>query len=181
MKLQQRRSFLLLLALLVLIAAVWSFIGITNPPQETLDQRVNDVAEQLACPVCQNESVAASSAAVSAQIRQVIRQQLQSGKSEQQVLDYFAAHYGRQILLTPPAQGINLLAWLVPLVMLLAGCGLICFIAYDWHRQGSLQREEGQSIGDVLDEDEFAQLRAQLERELMDEDPLFGSPGIRIH
>jgi cytochrome c-type biogenesis protein CcmH len=166
------------MALLVLIAAVWSFIGITNPPQETLDQRVNDVAEQLACPVCQNESVAASSAAVSEQMRQVIRQQLQSGKSEQQVLDYFAAHYGKQILLTPPTQGINLLAWLMPVGMLLAGCGLLCFIAYDWRRQGSLQGEdaEGQSSEDTLDEHEFEQLRAQLERELRDEDPLFDSP-----
>src|SRR5579859_7083353 len=137
---KQRRSLLLLLALIALVAAVWSYILIAAPPQQTLDQRVYYVGEQLKCPVCQNESVADSSASIAEQMRLVIRQQLQEGPSEQQVLRYFAAHYGNQILLTPPPQGFNLLAWLMPVVMLLTGLGLLSFVARDWRAQSQIGR-----------------------------------------
>jgi cytochrome c-type biogenesis protein CcmH len=179
---KQRRSLLLLVALVALIGAVWSYIWITTPSQQTLDQRVYEVAEQLKCPVCQNESVADSSASVSEQMRLAIRQQLQEGRSERQVLDYFAAHYGEQILLTPPQQGFNLLAWVMPVAMLLFGLGLVSFVTYDWRRQARLYTGgiPGQQVEASLEDAEFEQLRAQLERELADEDPLFGGPGTEI-
>jgi cytochrome c-type biogenesis protein CcmH len=180
---RKRSSLPLLLALLALVGAVWSYISIMSPPQETLEQHVHDVAAQLKCPVCQNESVADSSASISEQMRLVIRKQLQSGKSEQQVLAYFAAHYGNQILLTPPQQGFNLLAWLMPVAMLLLGLGLVSFVAYDWRKQARLRTAETspQQIEDSLEDAELEQYRAQLEQELADEDFLFGSPGVEIN
>lgn len=171
---KQRRSLLLLLALVALVSAVWVSILIAAPPQPTLDQRVYEVGSQLKCPVCQNESVADSSAAIAQQMRLVIRQQLQEGKSEQEVLQYFAAHYGAQILLTPPAQGFNLLAWLMPLAMLLVGFGLLTFVLRDWRAQGRLQlaASEGPVGAEPQIEPELEQYRLQLEQELADEDPL---------
>jgi cytochrome c-type biogenesis protein CcmH len=173
------RSPLLLVALLALVGAVWSYTWIATPPQQTLDQHVYNVAAQLKCPVCQNESVADSSASISEQMRLVIRQRLQSGQSEQQVLAYFALRYGNQILLTPPQQGFNLLAWLVPAAMLLLGLALVSFVAYDWRKQARLQtgRVSGQQTEDLLDDAELEEYRARLERELADDDPLFGTPG----
>jgi cytochrome c-type biogenesis protein CcmH len=171
---KQRRSLLLLLALIALVGAVWSYMLFAAPAQETLDQRVHDVGEQLKCPVCQNESVADSSASIAEQMRLVIRQQLQEGRSEQEVLRYFAAHYGNQILLTPPPQGFNLLAWLMPVAMLLLGLGLLTFVVRDWRAQGLLQgatrsKSEAQSL---RIDPELEQYRAELEQELAEEDPL---------
>lgn len=179
---KQRRSLLLLLALIALVGAVWSYIWITMPPQQTLDQRVYEVAEQIKCPVCQDESVASSSASISEQMRLVIRQQLESGKSEQEVLAYFAAHYGDQILLTPPPRGFNLLAWLMPVAMLLAGLCLISFVTYDWRRQARGQTGEidDQRVEDSLEDAELEQFREQLERELAEDNPLFSRPGMEI-
>ncbi len=179
---RQRRSLVLLIALLAMIGATWSYLILATPPQQTLDQRVYTVALQLQCPVCQNESVAASSAAISVQMRQVIREQLQAGRSEQQVLDYFAAHYGNQILLTPPQQGFNLLAWLVPAAILLLGLGLVGLTARDWSqrtRQQTLSLTEQRSEEDT----DLEPYRVQLERELADDDPLFeklARPGLEI-
>jgi len=169
---RRRRSLYLLLALVALIVAVWSYMLIATPQVRSLDQQVNDVAEQLRCPVCQNESVADSSASIAEQMRLVIRQQLQSGQSEQQVLQYFAAHYGNQILLTPPRQGINLLAWLMPIVAMLAGLGLITLVVRDWRTQNLLQLAQSskQTDEDALTDPELEQYRALLEKELEDED-----------
>lgn len=169
---KRRRSLLLLLALVALVGAAWSYMLIATPPQRTLDQRVYDVGSQLKCPVCQNESVADSSVAVAEQMRLVIRQQLQSGKSEQQVLQYFAAHYGSQILLTPPQQGFNLLAWLIPVAMLLIGLALVGIVARGWRAQAVKENE--QENEDSQAGPELERYRAQLEKELADDDALFG-------
>lgn len=179
---RRRRSLWILLAMLVLVGAAWTYLLLAVPPQRTLDQRVYDVALQLKCPVCQGETVADSSAAVAQQMRLVIRQKLQDGQSEQQVLQYFAAHYGNQILLAPPPQGAYLLAWLVPVAMLLAGLGLIGYIARDWHALGRQARPQmhDQLNEELLDDPELAKYRALLERELADDDALFRSPGLEI-
>jgi cytochrome c-type biogenesis protein CcmH len=167
------RPLLLLLALIALVGAAWSYMLIAFPPQPTLDQRVHDVGEQLKCPVCQHESVADSSASIAEQMRLVIREQLQQGKSEQEVLNYFAAHYGQQILLTPQPQGFNLLAWLMPVLMLLSGLGLLTFVTRDWRRQHSLQlaNSSGKEEAELLLDPELEQYRKQLEQELADDDP----------
>lgn len=167
------RPLLLLLALVALIGAAWSYMLIAFPPQPTLDQRVHDVGEQLKCPVCQHESVADSSASIAEQMRLVIREQLQQGKSEQEVLNYFAAHYGEQILLTPQPQGFNLLAWLMPVLMLLFGLGLLTFVTRDWHRQHHLQAASsaGKEESELPLDPELEQYRKQLEQELADDDP----------
>ena len=83
---KQRRWLLLTLAVVTIVGAVWFFVFLIVPRSETLDQRVHDVASQLKCLVCQGESVADSPAPLSQQMRTVIRQQLQDGKSEQEVI-----------------------------------------------------------------------------------------------
>jgi len=170
---KQRRSLLLVLALAALVGAAWLAILFATPQQPTLDQRVYNVAAQLKCPVCQNESVADSSAAIAQQMRQVIRQDLQKGMSEQQILQYFAAHYGNTILLTPPQQGFNLLAWLMPVAIFLLGLGLVSYVIRDWRIQGRLQlaAPDEQTSDETLADPELAAYRAQLEQELADDDP----------
>ena len=125
---KQRQPLFLLLALLAVIAAIWLFMILTAARNEALDQRVHDVASQLKCPVCQGESVADSPSTISQQMRAVIRQQLQSGKSEHEVIQYFVDRYGEQIVWSPPWQGFTLLAWLVPIALLLVGAFLLFIV-----------------------------------------------------
>lgn len=169
---KQRRSLLLVLALAALVIAAWLAILFATPQQPTLDQRVYNVAAQLKCPVCQNESVADSSASIAQQMRQVIRQDLQKGMTEQQILQYFAAHYGNTILLTPPQQGFNLLAWLMPAAIFLLGLGLVSYVIRDWRMQGRLQlaTPDEQTSDETLADPELAAYRAQLEQELAEDD-----------
>lgn len=171
---KQRRSLFLVLAIVVVAAAIWSVVYLSAPRQQTLDQRVQAVASQLKCPICQGESVADSPSLLAQQMRGIIRQQLQEGKSEQEIIQYFARSYGEQIVWSPPWQGFSLLAWLVPISLLLAGIVLIYFILRDW-RTLSRSVESRSKDRDMLniDEDELESYRAQLERELAEGDVLF--------
>ncbi|HXR64999.1 MAG TPA: cytochrome c-type biogenesis protein CcmH, partial [Ktedonobacteraceae bacterium] len=81
---------------------------------------------------------------------------------------------GNQILLTPPPQGFNLLAWLAPVAMLLIGLGLLTFVARDWRRQElpQLATSAGEESAEPQIDPELEQYRVQLEQELADDDSL---------
>ena len=173
MKQVQRRPLFIALAVLAIVGAVWSFVFLQNPPQPSLDQRVHDVASQLRCPICQGESVADSPSQLAQQMRGVIRQQLQSGRSEQEVIQYFRTSYGDQIVWSPPWQGFTLLAWLVPIGLLLAGIILLFFVLRDWRALALSSSTAGEAELAKVDEADLAFYRAQLEQELAADDPIF--------
>jgi len=173
MKQVQRRPLFIALAALAIVGAVWSFVFLQNPPQPSLDQRVHDVASQLRCPVCQGESVADSPSQLSQQMRGVIRQQLQTGKSEQEVIQYFRSSYGDQIVWSPPWQGFTLLAWLVPMALVLAGIILLFFVLRDWRALAPASSTAADPELASVDEFDLAFYRAQLEQELAADDPIF--------
>lgn len=84
-----------------------------------------DVAGELRCPTCNGLSVLDSSAPFSEQIKTQVREQLAAGKSHEQILAFFVDRYGPWILRAPPKTGVNLLAWLVPLLLLCLGPPLL--------------------------------------------------------
>src|SRR2546421_7310676 len=172
MKQVQRSPLFIALAALAIVGAVWSFVFLQNPPQPSLDQRVHDVASQLRCPICQGESVADSPSQLAQQMRGVIRQQLQSGKSEQEVIQYFRTSYGDSIVWSPPWQGFTLLAWLVPIGLLLAGLALLFFILRDWHISAATVSNSNEADPGGSENGDRAVDRAPLEQELTEEDPI---------
>jgi len=88
------------------------------PDLETL---VREIAQQLRCPVCQGLSVSDSPSELAHEMRAVVREQLQQGKTRQEILDYFVQRYGEWILLAPPKRGFNLVIWLLPFALLPVG------------------------------------------------------------
>ena len=176
---KQRRSLFLLLAVVAVVAAIWSSLFLVSAKQQTLDQHVQEVGAQLKCPICQGESVADSPSLLAQQMRSVIRQQLQEGKSEQEVIQFFVNSYGEQIVWSPPWQGFTLLAWLVPIVLLLGGAVLLFFTLRDWRTltpgaaaTNTTQSEEDRALANI-DEAELERYRTQLEQELAADDALF--------
>ncbi len=173
---KKRRTLLAGIAAALAVATlvtIWSFMLFATPPQETLDQRVIDVASQLKCPVCQGESVANSPAEISQQMRALIRQQLQSGMTEQQSIQYFRSRYGDRILWSPPQQGFTLLAWLVPPAVLLLGALAVFFVLRGWGRTKKKADVPENAAGETWDEGELASFETQLAQELAAEDALF--------
>jgi cytochrome c-type biogenesis protein CcmH len=66
------------------------------------------------------------------EMRSLIRQELSQGMSEQQVIAYFHARYGDQILESPPTTGFTSLIWLAPALIVLIGALLLLSVAREW-------------------------------------------------
>jgi cytochrome c-type biogenesis protein CcmH len=178
---KKRRTLLIFLALAAIISSIWLYTLLISPPSQTLDQRVHDVASQLKCLVCQGESVADSPATLSQQMRGVIRQQLQSGKSEQQVIQYFVSRYGDRILLSPPWQGLTLLAWLVPIALMIGGLLLLFFVLRRWQLHSEKEPDDAERPEtENVDEKELAYYQQQVEQELAAEDPVFSQSASEV-
>jgi cytochrome c-type biogenesis protein CcmH len=100
-----------------------------------LEAQVRDIATQLRCPVCQGLSVADSPSELANEMRTLVREQLQQGKTRAQVLEYFAQRYGEWILLAPPKHGFNLIIWVLPFVLLPIGAAVVYLGARRWVRR----------------------------------------------
>lgn len=111
------------LALILFPLLAWGQTGgvSLSPTQE---KRAVALGDQLRCLVCQNESVEDSTAALAAQLRQIIRQQISAGASNQQVRRYMVQRYGIFILLKPPISPLTGLLYASPFLALLVGCGV---------------------------------------------------------
>lgn len=109
-------SFLLVTVLLT---------GVAYAQRVVSDDEVNAVAKKLYCPLCENTPLDVCPTQVCKDWREMIRQQLGEGWTEEQILDDFAAKYGPQVLAQPPVQGFNVLVWILPVVSLAGGGALL--------------------------------------------------------
>lgn len=94
-------------------------------PNPALEARVMAIAEELRCLVCQNETIAASHAALAVDLRKQIRVQLGQGRTHDQVLDFMVARYGDFVLYRPPLKASTVLLWAGPFALLLAAGGVL--------------------------------------------------------
>jgi cytochrome c-type biogenesis protein CcmH len=118
----------LLAFLLVLLIPTASFA--VRPDEmlkdPVLEARARHLSEELRCMVCQNQSIDDSEAPLAHDLRVLVRQRLEAGDSDGQVLDYLVARYGDFVLLKPPFKPETLLLWgLPPLALLIGVAGLV--------------------------------------------------------
>ena len=110
----------LLLSLLLAFAASLAAAQEARPLAEdpVLEAKVMQIAEGLRCLVCQNETIAASHADLAVDLRKQIRQKLQQGQSEAQIVDFMVQRYGDFVLYKPPLKRSTWLLWGGPFVLL---------------------------------------------------------------
>jgi cytochrome c-type biogenesis protein CcmH len=90
-----------------------------------LEARVMKISSELRCLVCQNETIAASHAELAVDLRRQVREMLQNGQNEQQVVDYMTARYGDFVLYRPPFKALTALLWIGPAAMVVVGLGTL--------------------------------------------------------
>jgi cytochrome c-type biogenesis protein CcmH len=110
-----------LLAALSAAHAVQPSEMLANPE---LESRARALSAELRCMVCQNQSIDDSDAPLAADIRVLLRERIQAGDSDQQVLDFLVARYGEFILLKPRLNAHTALLWITPFAVLAIGGGI---------------------------------------------------------
>src|SRR5258707_3039269 len=118
-----------------LVAAVLS-LAILSPavalgPDEVLsdpalEARARSLSKELRCMVCQNQSIDDSDAPLARDLRILVRERLQAGESDQQVINFLVARYGEFVLLRPRFSWHTALLWLAPAAgLLIRACGVL--------------------------------------------------------
>jgi cytochrome c-type biogenesis protein CcmH len=101
--------------------ALFLAVSVAGADDAALDKRVVDLAAELRCLVCQNQSLAESNAGLAVDLRNQIREQLARGASEREVVDFMVARYGDFVLYRPPLKASTFFLWFGPFVLLIAG------------------------------------------------------------
>lgn len=94
---------------------------------EQLEAEAQAIDEGLICPSCPGKTIGQAQVAQAAQMRLLVREKLAEGWSSQQILDYFAERY-EGVLAEPPKSGFTLLAWLLPIVGIVGGGGVLYLV-----------------------------------------------------
>lgn len=136
-----------LAAALLVSGASLAFVAARGPePPRSLPEEVRAVASTLRCPACQNLSVADSPSPLAREMRATIGRELRAGRTPDQIRARFVDAYGEWILLAPPRRGVNLVAWIAPILLL--GSGLV--VAVVAVRRWTTRRSRfAESPGDV--------------------------------
>ena len=114
-----RLSYLIPLALFVLIGLGLA-VGLRLNPRE--------ISRELRCLVCQNQTIADSHADLAIDLRRQVREMLQRGDTDRQILDYMTARYGDFVLYRPPLKTTTAVLWFGPILLMVGGLAVLVIV-----------------------------------------------------
>ena len=123
-----------LIVVLALLAAGVAAQPADNRPEAQLEDpaleaRARDIARNIRCLVCQNQSIEESNADLARDLRTIVRERVKAGDGRDQVETYLVARYGDWVLLKPPLKTRTILLWLGPAILLaLGGIGVGVYV-----------------------------------------------------
>ena len=116
-----------MLCLLPALSAAKEAVPAADDP--ALEQRLMQLAKELRCLVCQNESLADSHADLAADLRNQIRDQMRAGQSDEQIKSWLTQRYGDFVLYRTPVKSTTVVLWVGPFALLVAGlAGLFVYL-----------------------------------------------------
>lgn len=92
---------------------------------ESPDARAVRLGRQVRCPVCRGVSIAESPSALAQEMMGLVRGKIAEGRSDAEILNFFEERYGQWALLKPRAEGMNLVVWILPVLMVIGGAVVI--------------------------------------------------------
>ncbi len=119
----KKYALMLLLALMPIFS--WAGEAVDMAEDPVIEKRLMALAENLRCLVCQNESLAGSHAELAQDLRREVRELLQKGMSDEEVIEFLVSRYGDFVLYDPPMKKSTYLLWFGPFVLLVVGAGIL--------------------------------------------------------
>jgi cytochrome c-type biogenesis protein CcmH len=113
----------------VIVAAVLAFAAPAVASEERPTQ--HELESELICPTC-HTTLDQSNAPVALQMKALIAQRIAAGDTRSEIEQRVVAEYGRSVLAKPDKNGLDLLAWVLPIVGLLAGAIVVGVAAWRW-------------------------------------------------
>jgi cytochrome c-type biogenesis protein CcmH len=99
--------------------------GVAQPVAQRNQARIHALESSFRCVVCQNETIADSTADLAADLRAKIAEQVAQGISDEKIRAYMVTRYGDFILYDPPFKPLTWLLWLGPFALLVLGFAVL--------------------------------------------------------
>lgn len=148
----------------VALAALWLIAMAAVAEVEVRDfdsaserERYRALIEELRCPQCQNQNLAASDAPIAQDLRAEVLRLLREGRSDGEIVDHLVARYGDFVRYRPAWQPSTYLLWIAPGLLLVIAAGVWLWVL----RRQRGQDKQGAELG--------AEQRAALDRLLGEE------------
>ncbi len=93
-----------------------------------------ELESELVCPTCKT-TLDQSTAPVAERMKEIIRERIAAGDTKSEIKAAFVAQFGPAVLATPGRRGLDLLAWLLPLVGLGIAAVVVGLLAWHWSRR----------------------------------------------
>ena len=141
------------LVTILITLAFWNYSAYSETDKVIFDDNsleFKDVAGELRCPTCTGLSVLDSDAKFSVQIKDQVKEQMDKGRSKEEILEFFVERYGPWILREPPKEGFNVIAWIIPIAMLFLGPIIIWAVV--WRNKVTVETFGVRSNEDIVSE-----------------------------
>jgi len=149
------------LAVIIVIAlSLFLSVNVFAQGPAPTDDEVNKVAKKLYCPVCENTPLDVCPTEACRQWREQIREMLSEGKTEDEIIDYFAVTYGERSTGDPRDK---LKAYLIPVVAILLGAALLVSALRMWKKPIVTESASPKTEAKQVHQDEYI---AKMEEEL---------------
>jgi cytochrome c-type biogenesis protein CcmH len=129
-----------LIAALFLILPLMVLAGEAQPlgDDPAVEARLKILSQELRCLVCQNQTLADSSAPLAEDLRREIRELIAKGLSDKEITDYLVARYGDFVRYRPPLKSQTVLLWIGPFLLLVAG---VATLAWSLRKRNKLLKD----------------------------------------
>jgi cytochrome c-type biogenesis protein CcmH len=93
-----------------------------------LDARAANLYAGIMCPICSGQTISQSHAQISETMREMVRERLVSGDTDDEIYAFMVAAFGQDIIASPPTTGLGLAVWVVPPVAILLGAVAVAYV-----------------------------------------------------
>ncbi len=128
---------------------------------------VSEVGDNLLCYACAGEALNNCRSGCGDQMRDFIKQMIEEGKTKKEILDYFEAQFGEEILSIPPKRGFNLVAYYAPYVAFLIGLLVAFLFVRKWTASGekkSLTKKQSEEEKTLMSDDIQKKIASEIEK-----------------
>ena len=134
---------------------------------EVTQEKVKEVAKGLACLCgdCPRRPLDECACGWADRKRSRIAEALEAGQDKETIVAGFVAEFGQEAYVTPPAEGFNLTAWIMPIVVPLLGAIAVRLVLRNWSRKRVAPAAS--QVPDTKPDDPY---RLRLEQELRERD-----------
>jgi cytochrome c-type biogenesis protein CcmH len=132
---------------------------------QELERRTMQISSELRCPVCQGLAIGDSPSIMAANMKAQVRELLERGYTEPQILSYFEKSYGQFVLLKPKFQGVNALVWILPILALAAGFLLVVTKAKKLETAPVKAGAPTESVDEPVDDPYLARVREMVDKQ----------------